>query len=94
MPPPSLKKRKKKKRKSPNPTPKYMRHERRTKKSGDKKEREERGVGLIVGRLLVTGRKMREQILMPMGTSTRQEHAMQSRYGGHNGGAPFGHNGA
>lgn len=71
-----------------------MKDERRMKKSGDKnKEREESGIGLMIGRLLVMRRKMGEQILMLMGKSTRQEHAMQSLYGGHTGRAPYGHGG-
>lgn len=66
-----------------------MKDERRIKKSEDKKkrdrEREGNGTGLIIiGRLLVMRRKMRERILMPAETSTRQEHAMQSLYGEHN----------
>lgn len=37
----------------------------------------------MTGRLLVLRRKTREQILMPMGKFTRQEHAMQSLYREH-----------
>lgn len=60
-----------------------MNDERTMKRSGYKKKREESGIGLMIGRLLVMRRKMREQIPMPMGKSTRREHAMQRLYGEH-----------
>lgn len=67
--PPSLKKKMKKQRKVQT-QPQIHEEWEKNKKSGKKSYRDretENGIGLMMGRLLVMGRKMRGQRLMPMG---------------------------